>query len=364
MAVSSTTGKTVVDDYVADALAEYMRVNVVAQTVGAVEAAPVAAEPILRKEKVSKKDDTDTLMFSAVFGEAPKDGDFPVKMCAGVHTDMVGHIRPVDPEYKVQVEHAARLVRALMAGDKTLITGPTGSGKSSLVKFVCSKMGYPYIRVNMSGDIESGALFGQLVVRGGATVWEDGPLTEAVRKGGVVLIDEWELMPPEISMGLQNLLEDDGFLFLKEMPGSSADKTIMPHPNFRIVCAGNTVGQGDDNGAFSGTSVQNSATIDRFTTTIVLDYLTREHEIGVITERTAVNKKVAGKMLSLASFIRTAYNEGKINLTMSPRTLINWGRKIEMYDSNIRVAFDVAFFDKLRASDKPAVNALYEKVFK
>lgn len=178
----------------------------------------------------------------------------------------------------------------------------------------------------------------------------------------MVLIDEWELMPPEISMGLQNLLEDDGYLYLKEMPGSSADKTIRPHANFRIICAGNTVGQGDDNGAFSGTMVQNSATIDRFTTTIKLDYLDKEHETSIITGKSGVKKSVANNMVKLAGLVRSAYQQQQINLTMSPRTLINWASKFVKHN-NMVFAFRVAFYDKLRDNDKKVVGELYSKVF-
>jgi cobaltochelatase CobS len=215
----------------------------------------------------------------------------------------------------------------------------------------------------MSADAESSVLFGQLVVREGATVWEDGPITEAVRHGGVVLIDEWELMPPEISMGLQNLLEDDGYLFLKEKPGSAEDKTFIPHKNFRLICAGNTVGQGDETGGFSGTMVQNSATLDRFTTTVCLDYLSKMHEVSIIRNKTAVKKPIAEGMVKLASLIRNAYNQRQVNLTMSPRTLISWGNKIVRHNGNLWFAFSIAYYDKLRDSDKKVVKELFEKVF-
>jgi MoxR-like ATPase len=169
-------------------------------------------------------------------------------------------------------------------------------------------------------------------------------------------------MPPEISMGLQNLLEDDGYLFLKEKPGKAEDKTHIPHPNFRIICAGNTVGQGDDSGSFSGTMVQNSATLDRFTTTIRLDYLSAEHETTIITGKSGITKTLAKQMIKLAGLVRNAYSQRQVNLTMSPRTLINWAQKHQKH-GNMAFAFRVAYFDKLRESDKRAVEEMYTKVF-
>jgi MoxR-like ATPase len=217
----------------------------------------------------------------------------------------------------LQRDEAALLVAGMMDGDKTLITGPTGSGKSSLVKYVCAKLNRPFIRINMSGDVESAALFGTLVVRGGATVWEDGAITEAAKYGAVCLVDEWELMPAEIAMGMQNLLEDGGYLYLKEKPGTSDERTVHPNDDFRLVFAGNTVGQGDVTGAFSGVGVQNTATIDRFTNTIRLGYLSQKHEVDIITSKSSVDKKVATDMVRLASLVRTAYEQGKVGLTIS-----------------------------------------------
>lgn len=346
---------TDMDTFVAAAMAEYMGEH-------APKPAPAtpAPEPVVVKEVVLKEGDS---LFSEMFGSVPKNiPDFAVGKFTDVPAELSAFIPKVDTDYVLQVEEAAAIASAIVDGDKVLISGPTGSGKSSLVKYVCAKLGAPFIRINMSADAESSTLFGQLVARDGSTVWEDGPITEAVRHGGVVLIDEWELMPPEISMGLQNLLEDDGYLYLKERPGSSEDKTIVPHKNFRIVCAGNTVGQGDDSGAFSGTSVQNSATLDRFTTTIYLGYLDTKHEINIIRNRSKVSRELANNMVKFAHLVRNAYNNSAINLTMSPRTLINWAQKIDKH-GDVKAAFNLSFMAKLRESDKKVVSELYQKVY-
>lgn len=347
--------KIELESFVADAMAEMM-----SSAKKPVPAAPIASAHVATRIEKPAFVPTGTSLHS-LFGSSSMP-NFEVSMFSDVPKNITHLVPTLDSGYVLQAEEAARLVAGIQYNDKILITGPTGSGKSSLVKQVCAVLGAPFLRINMSADIESGNLFGQLVVRDGATVWEDGPITEAVKYGAVCLIDEWELMPPEISMGLQNLLEDGGYLYLKEKPGSSEDKTYIPHKNFRIICAGNTVGQGDDTGRFSGTMVQNSATLDRFQTTIVLDYLTQAHEVAILTGKTSVAEAVAKSMVKFAGLVRNAYKQGAINLTMSPRTLINWANKTARWE-NTSYALRTAWFDKLRETDRKVVEELYTKVF-
>jgi cobaltochelatase CobS len=340
------------NDRVAKAIAEHLGKS--PKTAVPKEPKPVAKEPTGLKPG--------QVWFSSVFDYRPKFGDFGITAPEPVTNPEVARLIPsIDSDYVVQRDEAALLVAGIEDGDKSLITGPTGSGKSSLVKYVCAKLNRPFIRINMSGDVESASLFGTLVVRGGATEWEDGAITEAAKFGAVCLVDEWELMPAEIAMGMQNLLEDGGYLYLKEKPGTSEDRTIVPHKDFRLVFAGNTVGQGDTTGAFSGVGIQNSATIDRFTNTVRLGYLSQQHEVDIITSKTDVDKDTASKMVRFAHLVRQAYDSGKIGLTVSPRTLINWGRKMTRYDAHY--ALQVSFLEKLTPDDSKSVSELYVKVF-
>jgi hypothetical protein len=164
-----------------------------------------------------------------------------------------------------------------------------------------------------------------------------------------------------LKFNMQNLLEDGGYLYLKEKPGTSADRTMIPDSNFRLVFAGNTVGQGDTTGSFSGVGVQNTATIDRFTNTVRLSYLDMKHEIAIITSKTNVTSAVAAKMVKVAGLVRSAYDSGKVGLTMSPRTLINWARKQTRYTPEY--ALQVAFLEKLNIDDSKTVREFYTKVF-
>lgn len=268
----------------------------------------------------------------------------------------------LNPHYIPDITSLALLLLAFETNDTTLITGPTGCGKSELVKYACALTKRPFIRVNMTEDIESSVIFGTLVARGGSTVWEDGPAAEAVRYGAVLNIDEWDVTPPGVFMGLQWLLEHDGCLFLKEMPGTAADKILKPHPNFRVVMNGNTVGQGDESGSFAGTTVQNTASIDRFRTTLRMKYMPEQDEVLMLTTAVpGLPVASARQMVSLAGLVRSGYEQGQLGLTMSPRTLLNWAQKIEKL--GMRRAINVAYSHKLTDVNAKVFDGLYSKVF-
>lgn len=328
-----------------------------------VKAKPVVPPAPPKKDVVLQ--DGQQLASKVIGSRLGKDDDFAVSVLdkVALPPQVAGLVPQVDTDYKVQKAEALRILRGWEDGDKTLIFGPTGAGKSSLIRYLCAVTNRPFIRVNLTQDTDSSVLFGQQGVRGGATVWDDGPVTEAVRYGAVLLLDEWELMGPEISMGIQWLLEDEGRLYLKEMPGTSIDKLITPHREFRIVCGGNTQGQGDDTGSHAGTNVQNTATVDRFQTVVKLDYLDPTHECAVIKKKHGdLADDTIEKMVKVAALVRQANQQGNIDLTMSPRTLLNWGKKVLVW-GDVKVAFAIAFLDKLRDADRKIVNELYGKVF-
>lgn len=304
--------------------------------------------------------------FSDVFGWTPEGsvGDFPVCTFAPTYWDssMQSHI-PDEFAYEPPKRSIELLVAGLMQGDKTLITGPTGSGKSSMVKYIASLLRIPFQRVACSGDMESSALFGMPTISEGTLGYSHGPAGEMGIHGGILLVDEWETTPPEVSMAMQYMLEDEGKIFLRDMAGTSAEKTIDPHAWFRVICTGNTLGQGDTSGAHAGTQVQNTASLDRFQTIINHAYLSKAHEKKLIRSVVPdLDASVTDNMLKFAALVRNAYDQQSIALTMSPRTLINWGRKI-LYWNDELVALQIAYFDKLEDGDKRVVNEMINKVY-
>ncbi len=72
-----------------------------------------------------------------------------------------------------------------------LIKGPTGCGKTRFVEFMAWRLNKPLIGVSCHDDLTTSDMLGRYLVRGGETVWIDGPLTSAVRAGGICYLDEF-----------------------------------------------------------------------------------------------------------------------------------------------------------------------------
>mgnify|MGYP000541816229 CR=1 FL=1 len=306
--------------------------------------------------------------FSEVLGDVSvtSNEDFPVS-CFHSYAwdDRVAFLIPeVDLSYVIDKKLARSVLMAWEMGDRVLAYGPTGAGKSSLIEQLCARTHRPFLRVNCTGDMDSSMIFGQLTAKDGSTLWEDGAVTEAVKCGAVFAWDEWDVTPPEISMGLQWLLEDNGKLLLKEKPGAIRDKQITPHEHFRIVAIGNTQGQGDDTGSHAGTNVQNTATLDRFGTAVYVDYLQPDIEEKMILNKweTVISRKAAKELVKLANLIRQGYKAGQFNLTISPRTLFSICKKLSK-GTTLREAFTVTYLNKLNDTQRKVADELFVKIY-
>ena len=130
------------------------------------------------------------------------------------------------------------------------ITGLSGNGKTLMVKEVCAKLKREYVRANITVETDEDDLIGGFRLLNGETVWHDGPVVTAMKRGAVLLLDEIDLASNKI-MALQPVLEGSS-IYLKKI-----GKWVHPAEGFNIIATANTKGQGSDEGRFIGTNVLN-----------------------------------------------------------------------------------------------------------
>jgi len=272
-------------------------------------------------------------------------------------------IPKINPDYVLNPQIVKDILIGWENNEKILIHGPTSAGKSSIIEQLCANTRRPFFRLNCTGDMDSSMIFGQQAASDGSTYWVDGTATEAVRYGAVFAWDEWDVTPAEITMGLQWLLEENGKLFLKEMPGTSKEKFITPDPRFRIVALGNTQGQGDETGSYSGTNVQNTATLDRFGTTIRMDYMEEAVECKMLTNKfPAIAKEWIKNLVKFANLIRQGHSSSQLTLTMSPRALSSICKKF-LSGYTLTRAVELSYSNKLTETQQKVTKELFRKIY-
>ena len=130
------------------------------------------------------------------------------------------------------------------------ITGLSGNGKTLAVTQACAESKREMIRVNVTIETDEDDLLGGYRLKDGQTIWQDGPVVEAMKRGAILLLDEIDLASNKV-MCLQPILEGSG-VYIKKI-----NRFVKPKLGFNVIATANTKGQGSDDGKFIGTNVLN-----------------------------------------------------------------------------------------------------------
>lgn len=302
------------------------------------------------------------LPFSRVFGFKPPSGiehAVPVFDEKDWHEDVRYFIPDIDPLYIYPEAETEAAVVAVLRKRPLLVIGPKGSGKTTLEQQIAARMRLPWFRVNCRDDMDSSTLLGTPNLSGGSLDWTDGPLPLLGMHGGLLTVDEQSAAPAGVALVLQAPLEPNGPIYIPDKP--KGQRYIKPHPWFRIAATDNTQLQGDTTGRYAGTKVQNEALIDRFLTTVKLDYLSETHERAIVTSRVpSLPSDWLDKMMEVVRLIRRAADTDALNFSISPRGIITWAEDA-VYWGDIAVSFRLAFLNKLIDEDRKTVIELFLK---
>ena len=201
------------------------------------------------------------------------------------------------------------------------ITGLSGNGKTMGVTQACAENRRELIRVNITIETDEDDLLGGYRLKDGQTVWQNGPVIEAMERGAVLLLDEIDLASNKI-MCLQPILEGSG-VFVKKI-----NRFVKPAHGFNVVATANTKGQGSDDGKFIGTNVLNEAFLERFPITFEQSYpsVAIEQKILVATYKNSTGKSdddFCKKLVTWADVIRKTYFDGGVDEIISTRRLVH-----------------------------------------
>lgn len=230
-----------------------------------------------------------------------------------------------------------------------LLIGESGTGKTSAIRYLANETKNGLRRVNLNGGTTADELVGRLLINDKGTYWVDGVLTEAMRKGEWIVLDEINAALPEVLFVLQSVLDDDGYLVLTEKD----DKEIVhKHKDFRIFATCNPP-------EYAGTKEMNKALLSRFAICINADFPPPAKELEIIEHRlgNAISaSEMAIKLVGLAGETRKAKEIGTTDYAINTRDVLNiLALTAEMDPID---ALSLAFSNKLDIADNKALKTM------
>lgn len=225
------------------------------------------------------------------------------------------------PQYVDKGEnYVQRIMRALHHFKQCALIGPSGTGKTHIVYLVAEIAGLPLWEINCGLQTTSFDMFGRYIGLGKEN-WIDGQIVSWCRQGGILYLDEANMMKQDVATRLNPLLDTRGHIVLNEK-----DNEIIPrHPLGFVIISMNPFSV-----EFSGTKPLNAAFRRRLSVWINFDYLSvgtklSQDEVALIESRGGVNRDTAMIMVRVAGQLRASYKKGDLPYAPSVGDLINWG---------------------------------------
>ena len=207
----------------------------------------------------------------------------------GVANLRAGHAAP--PFYLPQARECELFEAAWRQKLPLLLKGPTGCGKTRLVAHMAARLGRPLHTVSCHDDLTAADLTGRYLLRGGDTVWLDGPLTRAVREGGICYLDEVVEARKDVTVVLHPLTDDRRIL-----PLERTGELLSAPPEFMLVVSYNP-------GYQNILKSLKPSTRQRFVA-VELDYPKSEVELRVVAAESGLDQEHVRPLVNLAARIR------------------------------------------------------------
>ena len=276
------------------------------------------------------------------------------------------HVPEADPVYRFNPDVTLAILAGFAHNRRVLVQGRHGTGKSTHIEQVASRLNWPCVRVNLDGHISRLDLVGRdaIVLEEGkqVTAFQEGILPWALQRPTALVFDEYDAGRPDVLFVIQRLLEREGRFTLLDQ-----NRVLRPHPAFRLFATANTVGLGNISGMYHGVQLLNHAQLDRWNIVASLDYLSPEEELEIVVARvpsknTERGRALVASMVALANLTRQAFTSGDLSVLMSPRTVITWAENCEVF-RDPAVAFRLSFLNKCEEAERPLVAEYYQRCF-
>ncbi len=248
-------------------------------------------------------------------------------------------VTPSLPFYQPTGRECGLFEAAYDNGLPLLLKGPTGCGKTRFVEHMAAKLGKPLYTVACHDDLSAADLIGRYLLKGGETVWVDGPLTRAVREGGICYLDEVVEARKDVTVVVHPLTDTRRTLMIDR----TGEELVAPK-DFMLVASYNP-------GYQSVLKRLKPSTRQRFLS-ISFDFPDPEIEIAVVAQESRLEPGRVAPLVRLAGHIRRLsgmdLEEGvSTRLLIYAATLMSGGMGVDQ-------ALEAAVIEPL--SDEPDVQ--------
>jgi nitric oxide reductase NorQ protein len=189
-----------------------------------------------------------------------------------------------------------------------LIKGPTGCGKSRFVEAMAHEKNQPLVHVSCNEDTSASDLMGRYLIKGGDTVWIDGPVTRAVRSGAILYLDEIAEAREDVIVVLHSLTDHRREIYLDR-----TNESLTAPASFMLIASFNP-------GYQSRLKELKPSTRHRFVT-LAFGYPEKNIEAQIVAKETGLDLKMSEKLVDLAYKIRSLTELG-LRETVSTRLLV------------------------------------------
>lgn len=245
--------------------------------------------------------------------------------------------------------HGDEIAIGLAAAERCLpllLKGPTGCGKTRFMRYLAWRLNRPLITVSCHDDLSTSDLVGRYLIKGDDTVWVDGPLTRAVRVGGICYLDEIVEARKDTTVVIHPLADDR-----RELPLEKRGELVSAPSDFMLAVSYNP-------GYQSVLKDLKPSTRQRFVS-LAFSYPEEERETMIVQTEAGIERTLASRLVRLGTMSR-GLKESGLPEGASTRLLIQAGLLVRS-GIDIRMACTVGVIESL-TDDPDLLAALNEMV--